>query len=197
MTGFKLKARFRKRARLNIASGAAQTCWLELMPCFNDSVDFDRLALAIIVWAAPLRVHQRMLYVDEKAWSTVSATPIWSIDGDTHSSYLAMSLMDLDCSIIDELPPGRTPVKIPLFVSIICRQEVIVEWQGGCEEGKQAYWGLYTLMKSLRSAAAKPQKTPLSLLTETSLAIYPPPPNWNWCDGSTSHKKKATIMSKI
>ena len=53
---------------------------------------------------------------------------------------LAMSAYaDLDCSIIDELPPGRTPVNT-IVVSDQRRSEVIERVKQGCQEGKQAYW---------------------------------------------------------
>jgi ATP-dependent DNA helicase RecG len=62
----------------------------------------------------------------------MSATPI--------PRTLAMSYYaDLDVSVIDELPPGRTPVATKL-VSDARRDEVIMRVRDACLEGSQAYW---------------------------------------------------------
>ena len=62
----------------------------------------------------------------------MSATPI---PRTLSMSYYA----DLDVSVIDELPPGRTPV-ITKLVSDERRDEVIDRVRASCSEGKQAYW---------------------------------------------------------
>jgi len=46
---------------------------------------------------------------------------------------------DLDCSVIDELPPGRTPVNTVL-ISSQRRPDVVARISGACAEGRQAYW---------------------------------------------------------
>ncbi|MDO9012575.1 MAG: ATP-dependent DNA helicase RecG [Gallionella sp.] len=62
----------------------------------------------------------------------MSATPI--------PRTLAMSYYaDLDVSVIDELPPGRTPV-ITKLVSDTRRDEVFERVRAGCIGGQQAYW---------------------------------------------------------
>jgi ATP-dependent DNA helicase RecG len=62
----------------------------------------------------------------------MSATPI--------PRTLAMSYYaDLDVSVIDELPPGRTPV-ITKLVSDARREEVFERVRAACLEGRQAYW---------------------------------------------------------
>ena len=62
----------------------------------------------------------------------MSATPI--------PRTLAMSYYaDLDVSVIDELPPGRTPV-ITKLVSDARRDEVIARVRAACMAGQQAYW---------------------------------------------------------
>jgi len=53
---------------------------------------------------------------------------------------LAMSAYaDLDTSILDELPPGRTPVNT-LVIADSRRLEVIERVRIACNEGRQAYW---------------------------------------------------------
>jgi ATP-dependent DNA helicase RecG len=62
----------------------------------------------------------------------MSATPI--------PRTLAMSFYaDLDVSVIDELPPGRTPV-VTKLVAESRRDEVLARVRAACAKGKQAYW---------------------------------------------------------
>jgi len=46
---------------------------------------------------------------------------------------------DLDVSIIDELPPGRTPVKTVVLAETR-RDEVVLRIRTACLDGRQAYW---------------------------------------------------------
>src|SRR5690606_41490754 len=70
---------------------------------------------------------------------------------------LAMSAYaDLDTSILDELPPGRTPINTVL-VSDSRREEVIERVRAGCKEGRQAYWACTLIEESeqLQAQAAE------------------------------------------
>jgi ATP-dependent DNA helicase RecG len=62
----------------------------------------------------------------------MSATPI---PRTLSMSYFA----DLDVSIIDELPPGRSPV-VTKLIADNRRDEVIARIQQACSQGKQVYW---------------------------------------------------------
>ena len=74
----------------------------------QESISFERLGLAIVDEQHRFGVAQRLALRDGGAEQMphmlmLSATPI--------PRTLAMSyLADLDVSVIDELPPGRTPV---------------------------------------------------------------------------------------
>ncbi len=101
----------------------------------EEAVDFSRLGLAIVDEQHRFGVRQR-LALREKGASPhqlmMSATPI--------PRTLAMSYYaDLDVSLIDELPPGRTPVLTKL-VSDGRRDEVIRRVREACAAGRQAYW---------------------------------------------------------
>ena len=62
----------------------------------------------------------------------MSATPI--------PRTLAMSYFaDLDCSVIDELPPGRTPIRTRLIADLR-RDEVIAAIRNAIAAGEQCYW---------------------------------------------------------
>lgn len=103
----------------------------------QDSVEFQKLGLTIIDEQHRFGVNQR-LALKHKARNlephqlTMTATPI--------PRTLAMTLFaDMDVSIIDELPPGRTPVKTTA-VSQQRREAVIRRVNAACTEGRQVYW---------------------------------------------------------
>jgi ATP-dependent DNA helicase RecG len=102
---------------------------------FQDKVEFARLGLAIIDEQHRFGVHQRLalrMKGGQPHQLMMSATPI---PRTLSMSYYA----DLDVSVIDELPPGRTPVTTKL-VSDARREEVVAGVRTACLEGRQAYW---------------------------------------------------------
>ena len=101
----------------------------------EEGVEFSRLGLAIVDEQHRFGVQQR-LALRQKGQAahqlTMSATPI--------PRTLAMSYYaDLDVSVLDELPPGRTPV-VTKLVSEERRDEVIGRVRDACRLGSQAYW---------------------------------------------------------
>lgn len=103
----------------------------------EDPVALPRLALAVVDEQHRFGVRQR-LQLREKGgvgnphMLMMSATPI--------PRTLAMSYYaDLDVSVLDELPPGRTPI-LTRLVSDRRREEVIARVRAACLEGRQAYW---------------------------------------------------------
>lgn len=102
---------------------------------FQEQVQFAKLGLVIVDEQHRFGVQQR-LSLRMKGVAPhqlmMSATPI--------PRTLAMSYYaDLDVSVIDELPPGRTPINTKL-VSDTRRDEVLMRVREACAEGKQAYW---------------------------------------------------------
>jgi ATP-dependent DNA helicase RecG len=106
---------------------------------FQEHVEFHSLALVIVDEQHRFGVHQR-LSLREKGGRDghqphqliMTATPI--------PRTLAMTAYaDLDVSIIDELPPGRTPVKTVVLADSR-RDEVVMRIRTACLEGRQAYW---------------------------------------------------------
>jgi ATP-dependent DNA helicase RecG len=106
---------------------------------FQDAVEFNSLALVIVDEQHRFGVHQR-LSLREKGGREghqphqliMTATPI--------PRTLAMTAYaDLDVSIIDELPPGRTAVKTVVLAESR-RDEVVVRIRTACLQGRQAYW---------------------------------------------------------
>lgn len=107
---------------------------------FQDQVEFNNLALVIIDEQHRFGVHQRLTLREKGAKGDVyphqlimTATPI--------PRTLAMTVYaDLDTSIIDELPPGRTPITT-VAISEDRRDEVVRRVYQACKnEKRQAYW---------------------------------------------------------
>ncbi|WP_372373538.1 ATP-dependent DNA helicase RecG [Vreelandella venusta] len=134
----KLKGKARLDAKAAIADGRARMV-VGTHALFQSDVHFQCLGLAIIDEQHRFGVHQR-LALREKGEAggltphqlIMTATPI--------PRTLAMSAYaDLDVSVIDELPPGRTPVKT-VVVSDERRPEVVERIRNACSDGRQAYW---------------------------------------------------------
>lgn len=107
---------------------------------FQEQVKFSGLALVIIDEQHRFGVHQRLALWEkgeEQGFHPhqliMTATPI--------PRTLAMTAYaDLDTSVIDELPPGRTPVTT-VAIPDTRRSDVIQRVKNAClEEGRQAYW---------------------------------------------------------
>jgi ATP-dependent DNA helicase RecG len=106
---------------------------------FQEGVSFASLALVIVDEQHRFGVHQR-LALREKGTREgrqphqliMTATPI--------PRTLAMTAYaDLDVSVIDELPPGRTPVRTVVLADAR-RDEVVARIRTACLAGRQAYW---------------------------------------------------------
>ena len=132
---------------------------------FEDDVVFNNLGLAIIDEQHRFGVRQRLALRLKGTQGTpdsadghaqphqlmMSATPI--------PRTLAMSYYaDLDVSVIDEMPPGRTPVTTKL-VSDTRRDEVISRVRDACVAGSQAYW-VCPLVEEIESEEAPGSKKP-------------------------------------
>lgn len=133
----KQKGKARSAAEAQIATGAAQLV-IGTHALFQDNVKFAKLGLVIIDEQHRFGVDQRLALRNKgDAQYTphqlvMTATPI--------PRTLAMSAYgDLDTSIIDELPPGRTPIQT-VAIPIDRREEVLQRIANNCAEGKQAYW---------------------------------------------------------
>ena len=107
---------------------------------FQESVEFHDLALIIIDEQHRFGVHQRLTLREKGVKADhyphqliMTATPI--------PRTLAMTVYaDLDTSIIDELPPGRTPIKT-VVISEDRRPEIVQRVYQACKnEKRQAYW---------------------------------------------------------
>lgn len=103
----------------------------------EDSVALGQLGLAVVDEQHRFGVRQRLALREKVSGRLphmlmMSATPI--------PRTLAMSYMaDLDVSVLDELPPGRTPI-VTKLVADSRRDQVIERVRDACLEGRQVYW---------------------------------------------------------
>ena len=132
----KVKGKARTASLNAISQGGAQFI-VGTHALFQDDVDFQKLGLVIIDEQHRFGVHQRLALKEKgKELSPhqliMTATPI--------PRTLAMSAYaDLDTSVIDELPPGRTPVNT-VVIDQVRRQEIMQRIHNACQQGSQAYW---------------------------------------------------------
>ncbi len=134
----KLKGKKREEQMQILRDGSAHVV-VGTHALFQEGVQFARLGLIIIDEQHRFGVHQRLALREKGASSqniphqlVMTATPI--------PRTLAMSAYaDLDCSVIDELPPGRTPVNT-VIVANTRRDEVIDRIHNACRKGSQVYW---------------------------------------------------------
>jgi ATP-dependent DNA helicase RecG len=137
LTG-KLKAAERRERLGAVASNAAAVA-VGTHALFEAEVGFARLGLIVVDEQHRFGVHQRLKLREKGAHNgayphqlIMSATPI--------PRTLAQSLYaDLDVSVIDELPPGRTPVET-VAIPEGRRDEVVARVHAACRAGRQAYW---------------------------------------------------------
>jgi len=125
----------REAALAAITDGSAQFV-VGTHALFQEAVKFKNLGLAIIDEQHRFGVHQRLALRQkgqpEPHQLMMSATPI---PRTLSMSYYA----DLDVSVIDELPPGRTPV-VTKLISDTRRDEILQRVREACLQGNQAYW---------------------------------------------------------
>ncbi|MBG0760543.1 ATP-dependent DNA helicase RecG [Vibrio cidicii] len=135
----KLKGKARESELARIASGEAQMV-VGTHALFQEQVVFHHLALVIIDEQHRFGVHQRLELREKGAKQgayphqlIMTATPI--------PRTLAMTAYaDLETSVIDELPPGRTPIQT-VAIPDTKRDDIVERIRHAClQEGKQAYW---------------------------------------------------------
>ncbi|HEU4814002.1 MAG TPA: ATP-dependent DNA helicase RecG [Xanthomonadaceae bacterium] len=156
----KVTGRARTEALKRVADGSAQVV-VGTHALMQEGVAFADLALAIVDEQHRFGVHQRLALRDKgQAGGNVphqlvmTATPI--------PRTLAMTAYaDLDVSVIDELPPGRTPVQTAAL-GAGRRPELIERIRTACAEGRQAYW-VCTLIDDPDDAPSKagPRAAPI------------------------------------
>jgi ATP-dependent DNA helicase RecG len=134
----KVTGKARVAALAEIASGKGQVV-VGTHALMQEGVAFHELGLVIVDEQHRFGVHQRLSLRDKGLDGkrvphqlVMTATPI--------PRTLAMSAYaDLDVSVIDEMPPGRTPVTTVALPGSR-RDEVVERIRLACAQGRQVYW---------------------------------------------------------
>jgi ATP-dependent DNA helicase RecG len=163
LTG-KLKSVSRREALDAIASGDAPVA-VGTHALFESDVAFARLGLIVVDEQHRFGVHQRLKLREKGAHNgayphqlIMSATPI--------PRTLAQSLYaDLDVSVIDEMPPGRTPVET-VAIQESRRGEVVARVHAACRAGRQAYW-VCPLIEQSEELEAEAAEETFAMLKQT------------------------------
>ncbi|MCF6336575.1 MAG: ATP-dependent DNA helicase RecG [Gammaproteobacteria bacterium] len=138
----KIKGAVRKDTLVAMNDGSAQVI-VGTQALFQKGVAFRQLGLVIIDEQHRFGVHQRLSLRNKGASDGVhgesfphqlvmTATPIPRTLAQT-------AYADLEVSVIDELPPGRSPVDT-VVISEQRRDEVVARTHKACQGGRQAYW---------------------------------------------------------
>jgi len=157
---------------------------------FQEGVEFKNLGLVIIDEQHRFGVNQRMALRNKGRAESMTphqlimtATPI--------PRTLTMTLYaSMDCSVIDELPPGRQKIDTRV-VSGNKRGEVMARLESACESGAQAYW-VCTLIETsdvLKAQAAE------SVLAELQHAL--PGLHIELIHGRMKPQDKASVMARF
>jgi ATP-dependent DNA helicase RecG len=139
----KVTGRARAQVLDAVARGEAQMV-VGTHALMQEGVAFHNLALAVVDEQHRFGVHQRLALRDKGAGGRVGADAVVPhqlvMTATPIPRTLAMAAYaDLDVSVIDELPPGRTPVQT-VALGAERRPELVERIRRACAEGRQAYW---------------------------------------------------------
>jgi ATP-dependent DNA helicase RecG len=154
--------RARRTALRAAAGGQARLC-VGTHALFQGEVEFENLALAIIDEQHRFGVQQR-LQLAAKGSRGASRTPHQLIMSATPiPRTLAMTVYaDLDVSIVDELPPGRTAIRTVVLPEQK-RAQVVERIDAACRAGRQTYWVCPLISESEELNAQAAEETCLAL----------------------------------
>ncbi|MFT3742324.1 MAG: ATP-dependent DNA helicase RecG [Gammaproteobacteria bacterium] len=163
LTG-KLTAKLRRQALEGIQEGTAHII-VGTQALFQTEVQFAELGLVITDEQHRFGVQQR-LNLWQKGQQAghyfphqlmMTATPI-------PRSLAMMTYAELDCSVLDELPPGRKPIKTVLIANTR-RDEIMVRMQTLCAQGRQIYW-VCTLIEESEELQCQAAEAAVASLTQ-------------------------------
>ncbi|WP_140186282.1 ATP-dependent DNA helicase RecG [Providencia stuartii] len=184
----KQKGKARQQQQDAIASGEVNMV-IGTHALFQEHVVFQALGLVIIDEQHRFGVHQRLALREKGELQgfhphqlIMTATPI--------PRTLAMTAYaDMDTSVIDELPPGRTPVTT-VAIPDTRRNDIIERVRQACiDEGRQAYW-VCTLIDDSEVLEAQAAQ-----VTSEELALALPELNVGLVHGRMKPTEKQSIMA--
>jgi ATP-dependent DNA helicase RecG len=176
-----------REEQLNIIRNGVANIVIGTHALFQENVSFESLGLVVIDEQHKFGVHQR-LSLAQKALKiphqlVMTATPI-------PRSLTMSAYADLDCSIIDELPPGRIATKT-IAISSQRKHEILDKIKQVCNNNSQVYW-VCTLIdesESLRAESANKTHDFLQTnLPDLSVVLI---------HGKMNKDEKSSIMDKF
>ncbi|MFT3906739.1 MAG: ATP-dependent DNA helicase RecG [Steroidobacteraceae bacterium] len=182
-----LKRGARKKTLQVIESGRAPLV-VGTHALFQEAVNFTNLGLVIIDEQHRFGVQQRLSLQQKGSALTphqliMTATPI--------PRTLAMTAYaDLDVSVIDELPPGRTPIRTVVLPETR-RAEVVMRIAQNCAAGRQVYWVCALIEESEELRAQNAEET------ATALAAALPQLRVGLIHGRLAAAEKDAIMRRF
>ena len=138
LLGGRLSAQRRRAAIGGIADGTIHLA-VGTQALFQEQVRFSRLGLVIIDEQHRFGVHQRLALRDKGNSDSVAPHQLVMTATPIPRTLAMTAYADLDYSLIDELPPGRTPVTTAVLANTR-RADVVERVRAACAEGRQAYW---------------------------------------------------------
>ncbi len=188
LTG-KMSAAARREALENISDGSAKMV-VGTHALFQQQVEFARLGLIIVDEQHRFGVDQRLALRNKASMDNLvphqlimSATPI-------PRSLAMVFYADLDVSSIDELPPGRKPVKT-IVLPDSRRSEIAQRIHKVCKDGQQVYW-VCPLIEESENLQAQAATDTLVALQETL-----PDLNIELIHGRMKSKQKDQVMQRF
>jgi len=154
---------------------------------FQESVSFSSLGLVLVDEQHRFGVNQRLSLTQRGVETTtphqltMTATPI-------PRTLSMVAYADLDCSVIDEMPPGRQAITTSV-IDNERRSSVIQRVGTACREGKQAYWVCPLIEESELLSANAAEETYSTLqaeLPDLTIALL---------HGKLGSDEKASIMA--
>ena len=187
LTG-QIKGKARKTALGSIEAGEVDIV-IGTHALFQETVSFKSLGLVLVDEQHRFGVNQRLSLTQRGLNEitphqlTMTATPI-------PRTLSMVAYADLDCSTIDELPPGRKPITTVL-IDNERRQSVIERVGNACQQGRQAYW-VCALIEESEALDANAAEVTAEQLTEAlpNLRI-------GLLHGRVSGQEKAAIMASF
>lgn len=157
---------------------------------FQKKVTFAKLGLIIIDEQHRFGVHQRLALRDKGVLNgfhphqlVMTATPI-------PRTLAMLGYADLDLSVINELPPGRTPVTTTVL-PVSKREQIIERIKKGVEDGRQVYW-VCTLVEESEVLQCQAAEVATELLRE-----YLPMLSIGLVHGRMKAQEKQAVMQRF
>ncbi|PIT38407.1 ATP-dependent DNA helicase RecG [Snodgrassella alvi] len=178
-----VRKKAREKTKTELANGTMQLA-VGTHALFQEDISFHNLGLVIVDEQHRFGVAQRLALKNKGSdvhQLMMSATPI--------PRTLAMSFFaDLDVSVIDELPPGRTPI-VTRLVNSTRRQEVEKLVQHTCIQGRQVYW----VCPLIEESETLQLQTAVDTVAQLQLAL--PQLNIGLIHGRMKSTEKAEVMA--